>query len=187
MLGYAVYSRVYEKFYCPGCGGKLWPEPSCPELDPMTGKPLLYCHNFAHPKDLPRTWRCSRVDLVAFDRLHGISPAMMGTINESQQKETGMSSKPATVEVNTEQILEERGSRYGSFSDNSRISQEIKALLRRENEERNRRGQPPLQDHHLEALDMIAAKICRIFSGDPNYADNWDDIAGYAQLGKNPR
>lgn len=35
-----------------------------------------------------------------------------------------------------------------------------------------------------EALDMIAVKISRILSGNPNEPDHWDDIAGYALLGK---
>ena len=39
----------------------------------------------------------------------------------------------------------------------------------------------------MEALEMIAHKIARILSGDADYADNWVDIAGYAQLGNNPR
>lgn len=30
--------------------------------------------------------------------------------------------------------------------------------------------------------EMIAHKIARILNGDPNYADNWHDIAGYATL-----
>jgi hypothetical protein len=29
---------------------------------------------------------------------------------------------------------------------------------------------------------MICHKISRIANGDPNYADSWDDIAGYAKL-----
>lgn len=29
---------------------------------------------------------------------------------------------------------------------------------------------------------MIAHKLARIMNGDPNYIDNWTDIAGYAQL-----
>jgi hypothetical protein len=33
-----------------------------------------------------------------------------------------------------------------------------------------------------EALDMIFHKIGRILNGDPNYADSWIDIAGYAKL-----
>ena len=31
-------------------------------------------------------------------------------------------------------------------------------------------------------LGTIADKIGRILSGDPNYADNWHDIQGYAKL-----
>jgi hypothetical protein len=33
-----------------------------------------------------------------------------------------------------------------------------------------------------EALDMIFHKIGRIVNGDPDYADSWIDIAGYATL-----
>ena len=36
----------------------------------------------------------------------------------------------------------------------------------------------------LEALEMIAVKISRILTGDPSFPDHWDDIAGYAMLGK---
>lgn len=39
-----------------------------------------------------------------------------------------------------------------------------------------------LADDQYEALDMIAHKIARIINGDPDYADSWDDIAGYAKL-----
>ena len=47
-------------------------------------------------------------------------------------------------------------------------------------------GAPVLEinvdDDQLEALDMIAHKIARIINGDPDYADSWHDIAGYAKL-----
>jgi hypothetical protein len=33
-----------------------------------------------------------------------------------------------------------------------------------------------------QALLMIATKLARIVSGDPNHADHWHDIAGYATL-----
>ena len=29
---------------------------------------------------------------------------------------------------------------------------------------------------------MIQHKIARVLNGDPNYPDNWHDIAGYARL-----
>jgi hypothetical protein len=37
----------------------------------------------------------------------------------------------------------------------------------------------------MEALDMIAVKISRILTGDPNYSDNWHDIQGFAKLVEN--
>lgn len=91
--------------------------------------------------------------------------------------------------ITTEMILEERGSRYGSFKDNARISQKLCSILDEEHHRRYAdRKQAPLKDHQLEAIEMIFHKIARIVSGnDTSYADNWDDIAGYAQLGKAPR
>ena len=35
---------------------------------------------------------------------------------------------------------------------------------------------------HRMAMYMIASKMARIVNGDPNYIDNWHDIAGYATL-----
>jgi hypothetical protein len=84
-------------------------------------------------------------------------------------------------------ILDERGARYGSFEDNARISQTLKSIVASEANMRMSRKQLPLMYYQKEAIDMILHKIARIISGDPNYADNWDDIAGYAQLGKEPR
>lgn len=34
-------------------------------------------------------------------------------------------------------------------------------------------------------MTVIADKIARILSGDPNYADSWHDIGGYAKLVEN--
>jgi hypothetical protein len=41
-----------------------------------------------------------------------------------------------------------------------------------------------LSDGQAEALEMIAGKIARILSGNPDFADHWDDVIGYAQLGR---
>lgn len=71
-------------------------------------------------------------------------------------------------------ILEERGSRYGDFNHNSHISQQLKIAV----VEHGHR----LDSLHREALDMILHKVARILAGDPNYADSWVDIAGYATL-----
>lgn len=75
-----------------------------------------------------------------------------------------------------EKTLEERGKRYGNFKDHANITQEIKCVMRHQG------NWHKLNDSQTEALEMIAHKIGRILNGDPNYDDNWRDIAGYAQL-----
>lgn len=78
--------------------------------------------------------------------------------------------------VGTRELLNEREARYGNFKDHSYIAQNIKeAMICTAN-------WPHLSCSQRESLEMIAHKIARIMNGDVNYADNWVDIAGYAQL-----
>lgn len=71
--------------------------------------------------------------------------------------------------------LAERGERYGSFVGHAKITQGLKEVAATGNWNR-------LSDSQKEALEMIFHKIGRILNGDPNYADSWHDIAGYASL-----
>ena len=73
------------------------------------------------------------------------------------------------------EVLEERGKNYGPFEDHARITQNIKRAIFKNDKNL-------LLDSQREALEMIAHKIGRIVNGDPNYADSWRDIAGYATL-----
>jgi hypothetical protein len=75
-------------------------------------------------------------------------------------------------------ILAERGSRYGNFIDHARITQDLKGVMGEFLLDQGKR----LDDDQIEALEMIFHKIGRILNGDPNYADSWIDIAGYAKL-----
>ncbi len=79
------------------------------------------------------------------------------------------------------EVLKERGERYGSFSEHARLSQEIKQCMITHYDAKLR-GWYDLEPDQREALEMIAHKIARILNGDPNYADSWRDIAGYATL-----
>ena len=85
-----------------------------------------------------------------------------------------------------DEILVERGSRYGRFQTHASITQALKDCME------DCPQWPLLHAYHKEALEMIQHKIGRILNGDPNYADSWDDIAGYATLvskilkGENP-
>ena len=78
--------------------------------------------------------------------------------------------------TDTNKILAERSNRYGMFKDHAGISQSMKGLMC------SRPGWDRLADDQRESLEMIAHKIARILNGDPDYADSWTDIAGYATL-----
>lgn len=78
-----------------------------------------------------------------------------------------------------QKTLNERGKRYGKFEDHADVTQRLKAIMR---SFCGKSWWTKLSDSHREALEMIAHKIGRILNGDPNYADSWVDIAGYAQL-----
>lgn len=74
--------------------------------------------------------------------------------------------------------LAERGDRYGIFMNHAEVTQTLKNVIRENLAARNKR----LSDDQVEALEMICHKIGRIVNGDPDYADSWVDIAGYAKL-----
>jgi hypothetical protein len=72
--------------------------------------------------------------------------------------------------------LTERGKRYGEFKEHAEISQNLKRTM----------WATPrwvdLPDDIKEALEMIQHKIARVLNGDPEYDDNYRDVAGYSQL-----
>lgn len=72
--------------------------------------------------------------------------------------------------------LAERGSRYGDFREQARVSQAIKTAYRDSD------NWDKLDPYQREALEMNAHKVARILCGDPNYDDSWRDLVGYHQL-----
>ena len=85
-----------------------------------------------------------------------------------------MSEQPTNLTA----TLQERGKRYGAFVGHAEVTQHLKAYYRDELAKRGKTMQPD----QYEAMDMVMHKIGRIVNGDPDYADSWIDIAGYAQL-----
>ena len=83
-----------------------------------------------------------------------------------------------TTEDRINRILDERGSRYGNFFDHATITYQLKEIAHGFAAERGK----TFAHDQCEALDMIFHKSGRILNGDPNYADSWIDIAGYAKL-----
>jgi len=80
------------------------------------------------------------------------------------------------TQTNVNDMLTGREKRYGSFTNHASISQALKAVML------ERSGWDVLATDQKEALEMIQHKVARILNGDPTYADNWIDIAGYATL-----
>lgn len=79
------------------------------------------------------------------------------------------------MSVTTTEVLTERGSRYGNYLEQTKISHAIKEAMAG-------MWESNMQPDQLDCLEMIAVKLSRIINGDPDYGDNWRDIAGYATL-----
>lgn len=74
------------------------------------------------------------------------------------------------------ETIQERHTTHGDYVKRCRISQNLKGDMAESG------GWEDLNDGQREALEMIAVKISRILAGDPDCADHWLDIAGYATL-----
>lgn len=76
----------------------------------------------------------------------------------------------------TEKLLEERAKTHGEYANHAECTQALKKLMA------SYFNWPKLSDCQKETLEMIAHKIGRILTGNPDINDHWDDIAGYAKL-----
>lgn len=77
------------------------------------------------------------------------------------------------------EILDERGARYGKFVDVAKAAWDIQGAIWKSLSREKLESMSPDQ---IIAMDMICHKLARIVVGDADYLDNWVDIAGYAQL-----
>lgn len=73
-------------------------------------------------------------------------------------------------------LVSERARTHGDYSQNASTAQSLKSALR------NAIGWQDLSPRQRESLDLIATKMARIVSGNPDEPDHWNDIAGYAEL-----
>ena len=80
--------------------------------------------------------------------------------------------------MTVDDVLNQRQKTHGNFADVAEIAQTIKDAI-------DTLGSGELSHTHREALDLIATKMARIVSGDPNNIDHWLDIEGYARLVRN--
>jgi hypothetical protein len=78
--------------------------------------------------------------------------------------------------MKTEEILNEREKTHGDFDRVAYVYESLKNIIELHINSYN-------ATQRL-AIFMILLKLARIICGDANYDDHWDDIAGYALLGK---
>lgn len=76
-------------------------------------------------------------------------------------------------------LLVERGKAHGDFSVHAACTQQLKGVLQ------SFPNWEKLSCEQKEVLEMVAHKIGRIMSGDPNFHDHWQDASGYFQLAAN--
>ena len=108
-----------------------------------------------------------------------VGPSMaerMATAAEDHISKAAIPYLPPAAKAET--ITKERKNAHGDWLVQSSLGNRLKGLMR------DGSNWPDLRPHQQEALDMIATKISRILSGDPAHEDHWDDIMGYALLGK---
>ena len=86
--------------------------------------------------------------------------------------------QPAPPADRVGEVLAERGSRYGKFEDHAKVSGSLRSAVFGRLAERR----VMLEPDQAEAVIMICHKLGRIANGDPDYADSWRDVAGYAEL-----
>lgn len=83
--------------------------------------------------------------------------------------------------MNIDEILNERGERYGSnremgYRELALIAQNLKAAMK------HSPNWNKLPADMRESLEMVASKFARILNGDFSYIDSWADCIGYLQL-----
>jgi hypothetical protein len=124
--------------------------------------------------------RKNRMDKLKVDKdeVSGLTPeqtvekvfgATQGRVRNAFSEET-----PVGIDA----TLAERGTKYGKFIDQATVTYKLKNVLR----EHSSNHSKSYSYDQAEALDMICVKLGRIVNGDPDYADSWVDIAGYAKL-----
>ena len=145
-------------------------EMALPDLRWVSGhKPMCFCISSNY---LYRSTTNGCLTEGYFESYFESSTATASDIREFIAATLGSPAAPDQVAT----TLAQRGERYGEFDEFASISQQLK------NTAHNAPKWAAIPDDCREAVDMILHKIARALNGDPNYADNWHDIQGYAKL-----
>lgn len=77
--------------------------------------------------------------------------------------------------MDIQETLAQRQETHGDFKHNAAASQALKRCV-------EEHIGVTMTDVQIEALHNICQKIARIITANPEHADSWHDIAGYATL-----
>ena len=85
-------------------------------------------------------------------------------------------SRPSVAEPTVDQVLEQRNTIHGDFTEDATTAQALKYVMRKG---RNWEDMPPWMK---EALEQMQTKVARILAGDFTHLDHWKDLQGYPRL-----
>lgn len=87
-------------------------------------------------------------------------------------------------QVDTKELLTQRGKVYGDIRDNMRTKNYLVAILNQELIKNDSYLKLNQNDKHgiQGCIETICLKLARAVTGDICYDDNWKDIGGYAKL-----
>jgi hypothetical protein len=92
------------------------------------------------------------------------------------ERPTGNGRSSWSGHADVRSLIQERKRTHGDYKEMAEVSQRLtKVICEFE-------GADKLSNSQLTALFMIFHKIGRILAGNPNFADHWLDISGYARL-----
>lgn len=78
--------------------------------------------------------------------------------------------------MSVDQTLEDRNSVHGDYNEQAMMAERLREAMS------YGKFWNGLSCVQRDALLMIAVKISRILSGNPNHSDHWHDLQGYARL-----
>lgn len=99
---------------------------------------------------------------------------------ESYLLERGQGADDEPTNSSPEALTAERKSTHGDWAEQSRVFDNLMFQLTSS----TNWSSGKLNHMQRASLTNIAQKMSRICTGDPNVEDHWDDIQGYAHLGK---
>lgn len=84
--------------------------------------------------------------------------------------------------MTTDATLKQRGEQYGTFKQQAGVQEILHEAVDAAYNHVSKNKYESLSASQRAALDMIIVKLARIINGNPNNADSWHDIGGYAEL-----